>query len=312
MNKRQVGQYNMLLTVETHFNINAEIWSGNDLISSTKAALSEVLEQISAQTVLQRNNSTGATLDKASLRKDLEEKGFFIRCMLSAYLHMHPGQNQEFKRLDITRSAIKRLRENDLLAYIEELNTAASLLIVPLEPYGITEATLTALMAARTAFHAIMSVPVEVTANRRDATMAIAVLLPQATALLKKTMDKLMELFRSAQPDFVNVYFMERRIHHIGTRTLALMITTLDAMDYMPLAEARIEVMGHGIKRISAEKGRNKVQNLKEGYYKLSVSRTGYESQLISFSIISGKTTHVIVELEAVSKVQSFKGAEGL
>jgi len=297
MEKGQVEQYNMLLTVELHFDINVPIWSSNVLISDAKTALSAVIAQVSTATAAQGHTSRGATLGKARLREDLEEKGFFVSTALSAYSARYPSQNPQFKRLDITRSRYSKLRGNDLLAYIEELYDAAMGVVESLEPYGVTPVTLSELVVARTAFQEMMNRPKDVASSRKDATETIAVLLKQGSILLEDTMDQLMRLLRAAQPDFVNVYFLDRKIHHIGVRTLSLEITTLDARDNSPLADARIEVVSHGIKRRSGGKGKNKVQNLKEGYYTLSVSHPDFVSQMIPFTIVHGETTQIVIEM---------------
>jgi len=303
MNKRQIDQYTMLHRVATHFDINPTIWGSNVLISDTKTALSTKLEQIMAAAALQSDNSTGATLDKASLRKDLEEKAFFITLAICAYTSLNPGQKELYQTVFITKTALSRSREAELLLYIERLHEAAESILENIAPYGVTESVIAELIAARTAFYDIMTTPAAITSSRKDATKAISYLLHQAMAILDDTMDRIIVVLRPSQPQFVNVYFNDRKIHPTGTRTISLEITTINAIDKSPLAEAQIEIIGKKIKRISSKKGKNKVQNLKEGNYTLSVTHPDFVSQMIPFTIISGETTQIVVELEEVAEV---------
>jgi len=301
MNKKQVDQYNMLLTVEFHFDNNAPIWTSNIPVSDVKTAFSAKIDEINEAALQQSENSKGATKDKAELRKNLEEKGFFVSAAISAYAAANPGKNQLYNEVHIAKSTFLLFRTPELLTRIEELNNAAMTVIENLEPYGVTQQILTDMMTARDAFLHITRLPEEITTLRKGATENIADLLHEASSLLENQMDNLMEVLRTTQPDFVKAYFNDRIIHHIGERRLSLEILTLDAATNTPLAEAQIEIVGKGIKRISSEKGLNRVQNLQEGYYTLTVSRVKFEPQTIPFAIVNGETTQLVIELQRVS-----------
>jgi len=305
MNKRQVNQYNMLLSVEYHLEENAEIWSSNILISDAKTALSAKIEEITEAARHQQHTSTGATKNKKSLRKDLEEKALFISTALCAYIYLNREHSQLYKAAYITKSKLLQFREADLLLYVEGLNDAAVSVLGNLGTFGITEATIAGLMAARTAFYDMMNTPGDIADARKEATASVSALMQKAIAILDNNLDPIIRLIKAEVPDFVNVYFKDRKIHSIGTRTISLEILTLDAANKTPLAEAQIEVVDHHIKRISSPKGKNKVQNLKEGYYTLSVSHPDFVSQMIPFTIISGQTTQLVIELEGVSETLS-------
>jgi len=313
MTREQNDQYSMLNLIEFHFKNNESVWSSNILVSDVKAAFSAKLNEINTAGGMQKERSTGATKDKADARVALEEKGFFISSVLKSYAFINSDHDLLNKKVYITSSGFRLFREAELLVAIENLNATATEIIEALQPYGVTQATLDALMAARTDFLNVMSLPRKIISTRKATTETIATLLQQAVALLDDRMDSLMVVFKSTEAHFFNGYFNDRRIHRTGHRKLSLRITTLDDSTYMPLADAKIEVVGHGIKRRSGENGQNKVQNLKEGYYNLAVSRAGFASQNIRFSIISGETTHLVIEMRGEdSKVQSSKVAEDL
>jgi len=313
MNKRQNSQLDMLQAVENHFNINAIIWNSNPVIADAKTTLSSKINQVMDMAGKQKENSTGVTIDKALLRKEFENKAFFISAAIRAYISLNPGHQELYQTVFVTKTGLSAMRESDLLYYVERLQEAAESILENLAPYGVTEATIAGLMGARTAFFDTMRMPKEIVTRRKEATEAASVLLHQAIALLDVTMDNLMEALREAQAHFVRVYFTVRKIHNISKRSMSLEITTVNAVDKTPLSDAKIEVVGKKIKRISSENGLNKVQNLKEGYYTLLVTHPDFVSQKIPFTIISGETTKVVVEMEEEdSKAQSSKGSDGL
>jgi len=306
MKKKFDDQYNMLLAVETQFDTNAPIWTSNIPISDAKTALSGLIDQITTVARQQKVTSTGMTMDKAALRTDLETKGIFLSSALSGYASANAGQVHLFKNVHIAKSEFAKLRGADLLETIDNLKDAAISVMENLAPYGVTAATLTELTATRVALHEILKMPEQIISDRKDATDAIPVLLHQATALLEKTMDNLIETLRAVEPHFVNVYFNVRKIHNTGERTLSLETTVLDATNNIPLAKVHIEIVGQNIKRISTEKGQNRVQNLKEGNYTLSVNHLGFVPQMIPFMVISGETTQIVIEMQKeVSEILS-------
>lgn len=310
MIKVQVDQNNMLLAVEHHFENNEPLWTSNVPLSDAKAALSAKLNEITIASRVQKVDSTGATSNKTALRKDLEKKGLFVSSALTAYAAVHEVDIQQFNRLNLTKNDFSRLSGGDLLLIITDLYDAAMPIITDLEPYAVTPLTLTALLAAADAFKAMRFQPIDVTGVRKAATDAIPVLLHEAITMMEINMDKQMGNLRDTEPQFVDAYFIVRKIHHLGVRTLSLEITTLNGSDNTPLAGAHIEVVGKGIKRISTEKGLNRVQNLVEGYYTLSVSRPDFVSQMVSFTIMNHQTTQLVIEMQKLgTEVQRDKVA---
>jgi len=300
MKKVQIDQYDMLLAVEDHFDVNASDWTSNIPISDAKTALSGQIDALTTEIGLQLQKSTGVTEDKAALRNDLEEKGFILSAALSSYAATNPGMKEMYRNVHFPKSDFPKFREAELIDNISHLNDEAVKVIENLAPYGVTEATLTELLVANDAFRKIKNKPKEVISNRKDATDDIGVMLRQAVSLLDDQMDSLVEMLRATYPQFVSVYFNERHTHSTGHHAFSLTITTLDANTNAPLAKADIEIIGKGIKRVSSDRGYNRVQNLQQGNYQLSISRPGFASQVIPFIIISGETTQLVIEMQSV------------
>jgi len=300
MLKSQINQYDMLLAVENHFDNNASIWGSIAPISEAKTALSAKIDELAKEVSLQVQNRTGVTEDKIMLRKDLEEKGFILSAALSSYATTHPGMKEMYKRIHFTKSHFLQLRESELIGTIAILSSEAYSAIEELLPYGVTAATLTELKTANDAFRSIMNEPGKTSLNGKNTGEGITNLLHQATSLLENKIDNLIEAIGTSQQQFVSVYFNLRTVLSSGSQPLSLTITTLDESDNSPLIKANIAIAGEDISRISGRRGYNRVQNLKEGNYKLTITRPNFSPKAVPFNIINGQTTQLIVKMKGV------------
>lgn len=71
MIKPQIDQYDMLLSVENHFDDQPTAWSGNAPIAASKTLLSAKIDEIAVQVALQLVNPTGITAEKNQIRNSL-------------------------------------------------------------------------------------------------------------------------------------------------------------------------------------------------------------------------------------------------
>ena len=298
MQKTQIDQYDMLLTVENHLEDNPTLWSGNVPLTAAKTQFSAKIDEIAVEVAIQLLNPVGITIDKANLRSDLQNKGFALSSAISAYAAAAPGKNDLYNRVHFVKSDFDRFREAELLGVITNLHREATIEIANLAPYGITAATLTALLAANNAFGAIMKNPNAAIAKRKAATDRIAVLLPEAITLTETRLDNLIEGLSATQPQFAQIYSNVRALNSTQTNPLSLTITTLRAVTNEPIANAVIEIIGEGITRVSSDRGYNTVQNLVAGPHRIEVSHPNFVTQTVSFTIVSGETTELVVSLE--------------
>jgi hypothetical protein len=303
MQKTQIDQYDMLLTVENHFEDNPTLWSANVPLTAAKTQFSAKIDEIAVEVATQLLNPVGITIDKANLRNDLQNKGFAVSAAISGYAAAVPGKNDLYDRVHFTKTDFDRFREAELLGVITNMHREATTEIVNLAPYGVTAATLTALLAANNAFGAIMKNPNTAIAKRKAATDRIAVLLPEAIRLAETRLDNLVTGLSVAQPQFAAIYSNVRALNSTQTNPLSLTITTLRAVTNEPIANANIEIVSEGITRISSDRGYNTVQNLVAGPHQIKVTHPNFVTQTVSFTVVSGETTELIVVLEGVNNL---------
>jgi hypothetical protein len=300
MQKTQIDQYDMLLTVENHFDDNTTAWNANVPITAAKTLLSAKIDAIAIQVALQLVNPTGATADKTNQRANLETKGLALSAALSGYAASTAGKTDLYNRVYFTPNDFYKFREAELIGIITNLHREATAELANLAPFGVTAATLTALLTANNAFGAIMKNPNEAIARRKSATDKIAVLLPEAITILETRLDNLIVALNGSQPQFTSIYNTVRVLNKTGTNPLSLTVSTLEDVTNQPIANAQLEIVGEGITRVSSDRGYNTVQNLVSGPHQLTVTHPNYVTQTVSFTIVSGETTELIVLLQPV------------
>lgn len=298
MQKMQIDQYDMLLTVENHFEDNTTAWSANVPLAAAKALLSAKIDAIAAEVALQLINPTGTTVDKINLRADLEAKGLALSAALSGYAASTAGKTDLYVRVYFTANNFYKFREAELIGIITNLHREATAELANLAPFGVTAATLAALQSANNAFGAIMKNPNAAIAKRKSATDRIAILLPEAISILETRLDNLIVALNGSQPQFTAIYNTVRVLNKTGTNPLSLTVSTVEALTNQAVSNAQLEIVGEGITRVSSERGYNTVQNLVSGPHQLSVTHPNYETQTVSFTIVSGETTELIVVLQ--------------
>lgn len=299
MEKRQIDQYDMLLSVENHFDDHAALWSTNIPISAAKTEFSGKLDTLATQVALQLQNPTGVTVEKNTARKNLEDFAFRISAAVRGYASQANLQDL-YRRVDIARSDLQRFRDAELVGVVSNLVEAAQGVVAQLENFGVTADDLEELGDANTAFGTLMKNPAAAIAKRKAATDKIAILLPPLMDFLTQRMDNLIVAISSAQPEFVDIYNNVRAVNDTATNPLSLTITTLEANTTVPVVHAQLEIVGEGITRVSGERGYNRVQNLVAGNHTLQVEHPNFVSQSIPFTTVTGETTELVVQMVRV------------
>lgn len=299
MQKTQIDQYDMLLTVENHFDDNPTLWSANAPLAAAKNLFSTKIDEIAAEVATQLINPVGITIDKTNLRNELQSKALAISAAISGYAAATPGKNDLYNRVHYTKTDFDRFREAELIGVITNLHREVTAEFTNLAPYGVTATTLNSLLATNNAFGTIMKNPNEAIAKRKAATDKIAVLLPEAITIAETRLDNLIVGLNGTQPQFVEMYTNVRALNSTATNPLSLTITTLNAVTNEPIANANLEILGQAIIRVSGDRGYNTVQNLVAGPHQILVTHPNYATQTVPFTIVSGETTELVILLES-------------
>jgi len=297
MIKTQIDQYDMLLAVENHFDDHLTLWNTNAPITATKTLISSKIDALAEQVALQLLNPTGVTIDKNNARINLENQVFTLSSALSGYANIS-NKMELYQKVRYTKSDLVHFRDAELLGVATNLHRDATTELGNLAAYGVNATVLTNFLTAINTFGTVMKNPTEAIAKRKSATEKIAIMLPEIIELLTNRMDHLVVMLQATQSAFVSTYNNVRALNSTAVNPLSLTITCLNKATNEPIPNVQLEIVGEGINRISSERGYNTIQNLVSGSHQISATHPNFKTQTLTFNIVSGETTELVIELE--------------
>ena len=252
-------------------------------------------------------NHSGVTENKNILKADLiTELSDLIRRIL-VYAKITNNQILETE-VNYTDKKLDVLTNNDLCDISQIIYARGNANSTALASYGVTATTLSTVKTAIDSFTQALPQIALIRKERKTINMQIDELLKKIMAELH-ILDCLIDILKKAQPNFHEGYKEARRIDKTAFNTLSLIGKAKDAGTGKDLSRATISInpalttaadttTTALITKKIAGKGGFKVKSLPEGNYTLTISKYGYETQEINFSINGKETTRVHLSLE--------------
>jgi hypothetical protein len=165
---------------------------------------------------------TGAAAEKAAARDALEDVLFLI-CEALAVL-AHTSKDRDLLALtDLTLTDLDRFGGEELSHRATTVLERANASKTALAPFQITQANIDELAQTLETFQATKEKPRMVTAERAVQTEAVATLIREASGILREQIDRLVNLFRRSNPEFVAGYraarvIVDRKASHTTTK----------------------------------------------------------------------------------------------
>ena len=299
MEKHQIDQYDMLLSVENHFDDNTTPWTGNVPLAADKTLLSQKIDQLQLQVISQLLATTGVTADKDAARALLEALCFTQSSAISGYAGLN-NLNTLYDKCSFTKTDLLHFRDTELLGVATILYNEAggTTVLASLANWGIATGTQTTLLNAINAFSGIMKNPTEAIGKRATATDNIAAMLPDIITVLTRRMDNDIVAIAAAQPDFVSTYNIVRAIQDSPTTTLSLQVTVLEQGTNTVLSNVQVVISPENIQRTTSIRGVCRVINLPGGIHTITAAHPGHLPKTQNFVTVNGETTELVVVME--------------
>lgn len=222
MDTKQTNRVTMFKTVASYLDLNSSVWSE---MAPLQAAVTEFKDKIAAidATVQKQETPIGAAEEKADARDDLEDV-LFLMCEALAVLG-HTSKDRDLTALtSISRTSLDKLGDEELSNRAANVLTEANARKTALAAFGVTTANITELEQALERFNASKANPRTATAARVVQTESLPILIRDLSGMLRNEMDKMVNLFRRSQPEFVAGYraarvIVDRAASHKTTKT---------------------------------------------------------------------------------------------
>jgi hypothetical protein len=221
MDTEQTNRVTMFKTVSSYLDANSSVWSGMVPLQTAVTQFKSKITAIDA-TVQKQETPSGAAIDKSAARDALEDV-LFLTCEALGVLG-HTGNDHDLSALTtVTPSSLEKLDEEELSNRAANVLVEANSRKTPLATLRVTQANLDELEQKLEDFNASKANPRAATVARKAQTASLPGLIREASGILRNEIDRLVNLFRRTNADFVAGYrgarvIVDRRVRHTTTQ----------------------------------------------------------------------------------------------
>ncbi len=311
MNSHQdekLQMYHLVLTIcENH----KSEWVTNAVFAATYNLWKTMVPMIEQYRDAQLSITSGIIANKVVIRNNMTEKAFFIANRIQSYANA-------VNDLELSRSVqflptkIKRARDNNLVGICNTIFAVANSNADKIAGYDVTSATITEFQTAINDFQAISAKPASANLATKNATANLVKGFKETDALMAKRLDLDIELFKTASPDFYNLYKSARIIKSSGSSKNSVLGNVVLAGTGVPIKGVtfiftadnytQMKAAGAGLAKpvvkTSTAKGNIRIDKLSESAYTVSVQKIGFKDQTIQLFVVDGETTRFNIGME--------------
>ncbi len=304
MNNRQEAKLNMYRATQSVCSENAPVFSGNAAFTTAFEEFETVIENIISTEQQNAAVITGIAADKNVSKEGLSEKAAEIASVISAYAST-VGNNTLKDEVDFSYSRLVKMRDDMIAPVCQNIHDAGTANLAALADYGITAQMLADLQELINRYSADTPKPRTAISNRKTTTANLAALFDQADQILKERMDKIVVVFRAANPDFVETYENARRIVDPATTTTQLKGRVTDKTTSDPIKDAAITAVGtetanngQTFTATTDANGDYQIKPMHHGAYTITITANGYAPlETTNFDIKMGEVNHLNAEM---------------
>jgi hypothetical protein len=184
---------------------NNSVWSGMAPLATAVQQFKDKINAIDAAAQKQETPTTGAAVDKASARDDLEDV-LFLTCEALGVLGHTSNDNELLALVDVNPSELHKLGDEELSHRANTVLQKANAKKTALAAFQVTQANLDELNQALQAFETTKVKPRSAITERNAQTSALPELIREASNILRNQIDRLVNLFRRSNSKFVADY----------------------------------------------------------------------------------------------------------
>ena len=210
MNTDQTNRITMMKTVTVYMDGQNAVWNGMAPMGTSVQRLKEKLTAIDTA-AQQQETPSGATDNKAATRDALEDV-LFLACEALGVIGHTSNDHGLLALTALSPSELGHLGTEELVRRATAVLGEANSRKTELAALHVTQANLDELTQALQNFSDAKEQPRTATAERMAQTESLATLIREANNILRNEIDRMVNLFRRSNPDFVAGYRAARVI----------------------------------------------------------------------------------------------------
>ena len=211
MQVKQTNRIRMFKAVEAVLDQNNSVWKG---MAPFAAAVNEFKQKVGAAegvALKQETPITGATAERLAARDALEDVLFLTAEALGVLAH-RTGDTDLLALADVSPSILQHMNDVELTNRATAIQAATVSRATELATLQVTAENLSELSEALADFNVSRSSPRVATANRSAQTSSLPESLNDVNDILRNQLDRMVNLFRRLNPEFVASYRAARVI----------------------------------------------------------------------------------------------------
>lgn len=205
MRRNLTNRVTMFKTVDGYLDQNNSVWNGMAPLAAAVQQFKQKIVAIDAAAQKQETPVSGAAGDKAAARDELEDV-LFLTCEALGVL-AHTNNDHDLQALvDLSPSAIDKLGDEELANRATNVLARANAMTTELATMQVTQANIDELAEALQTYQSAKAKPRTAVVERMVQTETLPALVREAGNILRDQIDRLVNLFRRTNPEFVAGY----------------------------------------------------------------------------------------------------------
>lgn len=216
MNHREMSHIKMHRATLGVLDANTTIWQANVALTAARNQLNTGIKYVDSLQTTQAGVTTGVTVDKATARQQLAAAAVVVAGAVAAYADSQ-NNHELFAKVDFTAADLRHGAEEKCQTNCANILQAGKDNLAAITPSGtLAQSDLDGLETQLTGFDTLLTKPRQAKAGTKAATNELPAALLANDRTLERQLDKLMEKYRVANPDFYQQYQVARIIVDIG------------------------------------------------------------------------------------------------
>jgi hypothetical protein len=302
MTSKQRRRLRMYLAIKKYLTDNEALTKDIPHYADSFKLFLGIIDNIEDASEKQLLNRRGIAKRKKALQDDLVALTCDYSRKLKYYGQMTSDVELE-EEVKLSKSDIEDMRDNSLLAYCESVFSRAESIDADLSKYLITPETGKVLRRALDQFGEYIDNPRLGIVDRAVATTKLELLFREGNSKLRD-IDTLLKIIAARETSFFSQYISVRKVFRSNTGPLSLRVRVTEASTGMPVHRASIsctlkeEERETVVRRRSARGGGIALKNLRQGEYRIVISKLGYTAKEVMITINNGERKDLALELE--------------
>ena len=301
MNSKQENKFTMYLAVQAICNDLLAVLSLLPQFTDWFTKFTTVIKNIKTYSEAQELDYKGKAETKGARKLNLIDQTMEIIRRVVAYATVNDLYELK-EEVNYSTSELKRSADTVLRTICQVVNESATSVLTELDTYGVTQAMLDDQQTAIDDYFKEVTAPREGIISRKNATAALLVEFKTGDEILRKRIDKLVEMLKTTDVEAYKSYTNARIIIDLGKGKknghYAIDGKVIDFETGMPLSGVAVSIVGSTIIVMTGTDGIFNIPVNAMGEYVLRAEKEGYKALVEDEVIVGAEPTDVILEME--------------